>query len=233
MKTGVTFANSPADASGVHVTLSDGARGDADIALVAVGRAPNTDGLGLEEVGVRVDRGYVIVDERCHTGVANLWAIGDIVPGPQLAHRGFAQVFAVAERIAGLEVPPLVDSGIPRIVYADPEVASVGLTEAQAVAALGADAVEVGTYSLGGNARSLILGTSGMVKAVRAVDGPVLGIHIVGARVGELIGEAQLIVGWEALPEDVAALIHAHPPQAAALGEIHLALAGKPLHAPS
>ncbi|MDR1426862.1 MAG: dihydrolipoyl dehydrogenase [Bifidobacteriaceae bacterium] len=230
-KTGVTVTDVTEDTTGVHVTVSDGGTLDTDILLVAVGRAPNTEGLGLEDQGVNVERGYVIVDEQCRTGVDGIWAIGDIVPGPQLAHRGFAQGIAVAERIAGLEVPPLVDSGIPRIAYCDPEIASVGLTEAQAVARYGADGIAVETQTLGGNARSLVLGTSGMVKVIRVDGGPILGIHIVGSRAGELIGEAQLIVNWEALPEEVAALVHAHPTQTEALGEAHLALAGKPLHA--
>jgi dihydrolipoamide dehydrogenase len=231
VKTSVTVADISEDASGVHVTLSDGGTLDTDIVLVAIGRLPATGGLGLEAVGVKTDRGYVIVDEQCHTGVAGLWAVGDIVPGLQLAHRGFAQGIAVAERIAGLTPPPLVESGIPRIVYSDPEVASVGLTQAQAAQRYGPDGIETETQTLGGNARSLVLQTIGTVTVIRAKDGPVVGIHLVGGRVGELIGEAQLIVGWEAFPDDVAALIHAHPTQTEAIGEAHLALAGRPLHA--
>ncbi len=178
-----------------------------------------------------MDRGFVIVDERLHTGVGNIYAVGDIVPGLQLAHRGFAQGIFVAEQIAGLNPTPIVESGIPRVTYCEPEVASVGLTEAKAKELHGADGVETLEYNLAGNGKSQILGTTGFVKLVRQKDGPVVGVHMVGARVGELIGEGQLIVNWEAYPEDVAALVHAHPTQNEALGEAHLALAGKPLHA--
>jgi dihydrolipoamide dehydrogenase len=151
------------------------------------------------------------------------------VPGLQLAHRGFAQGIFVAEEIAGLAPAVIDEIGIPRVTYCDPEIASVGLTEAQARETHG----DVATYeyNLGGNGKSQILGTQGFVKLVRQVDGPVVGVHMIGARMGEQIGEAQLIVNWEAHPEDVAGLIHAHPTQNEALGEAHLALAGKPLHA--
>jgi dihydrolipoamide dehydrogenase len=173
----------------------------------------------------------VLVDERLRTGVGNVYAVGDIVPGLQLAHRGFAQGIFVAEQIAGLDPTPIVESGIPRVTYSDPEVASVGLTEAAARERYGAADVQTLEYNLAGNGKSRILATQGFVKLVRRVDGPVVGVHLVGARVGELIGEAQLIVNWEAYPEDVASLVHAHPTQNEALGEAHLALAGKPLHA--
>lgn len=215
----------------VHVTGADPI--EAELMLVAVGRGANTDGLGYAEQGIAMDRGFVLADERCRTNVPGVFAVGDIVPGLQLAHRGFAQGIFVAEEIAGLTPQPIDESGIPRVTYSDPEVASVGFTEAQAIEQHGADQVEALVYDLGGNGKSQILKTSGSVKLVRRKNGPVLGIHLVGARVGELIGEAQLIYNWEALPEDVAPLIHAHPTQNEALGEAHLALAGKPLHAHS
>lgn len=228
---GVRFAGVTQDENGVHVSLEDGKTFDADYLLVAVGRGPRTADLGYEEQGLTLDRGFVITNERLHTGVGNIYAVGDIVPGLQLAHRGFAQGIFVAEEIAGLNPQPIVESGIPRVTYSEPEVASVGLTEAKAKEVHGADAVEVLEYNLGGNGKSQILGTAGFVKLVRQKDGPVIGVHMIGARVGELIGEGQLIVNWEAYPEDVAALVHAHPTQNEALGEAHLALAGKPLHA--
>jgi dihydrolipoamide dehydrogenase len=158
-----------------------------------------------------------------------VYAVGDIVPGLQLAHRGFAQGIFVAEEIAGLAPAVIEETGIPRVTYCDPEIASVGLTEPQAREKYG----DVATYeyNLGGNGKSQILGTQGFVKLVRRVDGPIVGVHMIGARMGEQIGEAQLVVNWEAHPEDVASLIHAHPTQNEALGEAHLALAGKPLHA--
>jgi dihydrolipoamide dehydrogenase len=214
--------------SGVRVTAG-GTTLEAEILLVAVGRGPVTAGLGLEEHGVRLEGGFVTVDERLRTTAAGVHAVGDVVAGLQLAHRGFQQGIFVAEEIAGLSPAPIVESGIPRVTYSDPEVASVGLTEAQARAEYGE--VETVTYDLGGNGRSQILRTQGFVKLVRRPDGPVVGVHLVGARVGELVGEAQLIVNWEAHPEDVAPLVHAHPTQTEALGEAHLALAGKPLHA--
>jgi dihydrolipoamide dehydrogenase len=221
------------DDNGVHVSLEDGKTFDAELLLVAVGRGPRTSGVGYEEQGITLDRGFVITDERLHTGVGNIYAVGDIVPGLQLAHRGFAQGIFVAEDVAGLAPRPVEDAGIPRVTYCDPEVSSVGYTEAQAIERLGADKVESYEYNLGGNGKSQILGTAGFVKAVREKDGPVIGIHMVGSRVGELIDEGELIVNWEAYPEDVASLIHPHPTQSEAVGEAFLALAGKPLHAHS
>ncbi len=229
--TGVRFSGVTQDDAGVHVSLEDGRTFDAEYLLVAVGRGPRTADLGYEEQGVRVDRGFVLTNERLHTGVGSVYAVGDIVPGLQLAHRGFQQGIFVAEEIAGLNPAPIVESGIPRVTYSDPEVASVGVTEAKAKEIYGADAVETLEYNLGGNGRSQIRGTTGFVKLVRAKDGPVVGVHMIGAGVGELIAEGQLVVNWEAYPEDVAALVHAHPTQNEALGEAFLALAGKPLHA--
>ena len=228
---GARFAGATQDDNGVHVSLESGETIDAELLLVAVGRGPSTNGLGYEDQGVTLDRGFVITNDRLHTGVANIYAVGDIVPGLQLAHRGFQQGIFVAEEITGLKPATIIESGIPRVTYCDPEVASVGLTEVKAREVYGADGVDVVEYNLGGNGKSKILDTTGFVKLVRAKNGPVVGVHMIGARVGELIGEGQLIVNWEAHPEDVAALVHAHPTQNEALGEAHLALAGKPLHA--
>ena len=229
-KTGVRFTGAQATDSGVTVTLEDGSTLSADLLLVAVGRGPNSAGLGYEEAGIAMERGFVLVDEYCRTNVDGVYAVGDLIPTLQLAHLGFAEGILVAEHIAGVPVVPIDYAGVPRITYSDPEVASVGLTEAQAVERLGADKVTTLNYDLGGNGKSQILKTQGAVKLVAEKDGPVLGIHMVGARVGELIAEAQLIYNWEALPSDVAQLIHPHPTQSEALGEAHLALAGKPLH---
>ncbi len=230
-KVGVRFQGVTQDDAGVTVSLEDGTVIEAELMLVAVGRGARTADLGYEAQGVRVDRGFVLTDDHLHTGVANIYAVGDIVPGLQFAHRGFAQGIFLAEHIAGLKPIPLVEANIPRVTYCDPEVASVGLTEAQARQLHGADAIESLEYNLGGNGKSQIIGTAGFVKLVRVKNGPVVGVHMLGARMGEQIGEAQLIVSWEAHPEDVAALVHAHPTQNEALGEAHLALAGKPLHA--
>ena len=230
VRTGARFASAAQSGDVVTVTLEGGETLEADLLLVAVGRGPSTAGLGFEEAGVALDRGFVTADAHCRTSVEGVWAVGDIVPGLQLAHRGFAQGIFVAESIAGLSPTPIVESEIPRVTYCEPEVASVGLTEEQARAVHG-DAVETYEYNLGGNGKSQILQTQGFVKLVRVTDGPVVGIHMVGSRMGEQVGEAQLVVGWQAHPEDVAALVHAHPTQNEALGEAHLALAGKPLHA--
>jgi dihydrolipoamide dehydrogenase len=231
--TATSFTSVESSATGVKVTVSDGSVLEAELLLVAVGRGPVTDGLGYDEQGVAMDRGFVLADERCRTNVPGVFAVGDIVPGLQLAHRGFAQGIFVAEEIAGLAPMAIEESGIPRVTYSDPELASVGLTEEQAVELHGAEGVTTLVYDLGGNGKSPILKTQGSVKLVRKVDGPVIGVHLVGARVGELIGEAQLICNWEAFPADVAPLVHAHPTQNEALGEAHMALAGKPLHAHS
>ena len=232
-RTGTPFQSVKTTDTGVAVTVEGGDLIEAELLLVAVGRGPVTDGLGYDEQGVAMERGFVTTDERCRTNLEGVYAVGDIVPGLQLAHRGFQQGIFVAEDIAGLGPAPIDESGIPRVTYSHPEVASVGLSEAAAVERHGADAVESLTYDLGGNGKSQILATQGFVKLVRLHDGPVVGVHMVGDRIGELIGEAQLIYGWEAQPEDVAPLVHAHPTQHEALGEAHLALAGKPLHAHS
>ncbi len=229
-KTGVRFSGATQDDNEVTVSLESGDTLKADLLLVAVGRGPNASGFGYEEVGITMDRGFVLTDERLRTNVPNIFAVGDIVPGLQLAHRGFAQGIFVAEEIGGLNPAPIVESGIPRVTYCDPEVASVGITEAQARERFGDDEVQTYEYNLGGNGKSQILATAGFVKLVRQKSGPVVGVHMVGARVGELIGEGQLIVNWEAFPEEVAQLVHAHPTQNEAMGEAHLALAGKPLH---
>jgi len=228
---GVRFASATQDQDGVTVALEDGSEIRADYLLVAVGRGPATAGLGFEEAGVALDRGFVTVDDRLRTTAEHVWAVGDIVPGLQLAHRGFQQGIFVAEAIAGLDPVPVPETQIPKVTYSHPEVASVGLTEAQAVEAHGAEGVTAYEYNLAGNGKSEIIGTGGLVKVVRQVNGPVLGVHLLGDRVGELITEGQLAVAWEAHPEDIAPLIHAHPTQSEALGEAFLALAGKPLHA--
>ncbi len=230
--TGTRFESVKTTDSGVTVTVEGGKTFEAELLLVAVGRGPVTDGLGYEEQGIAMERGFVTTDARCRTNVEGVYAVGDIVPGLQLAHRGFQQGVFVAEELAGLSPAAIDETGIPRVTYCEPEVASVGLTEAQAREQHG-DAVETLTYDLGGNGKSQILATQGFVKLVRVTDGPVVGVHMVGARVGELIGEAQLIYNWDAHPEDVAQLVHAHPTQNEALGEAHLALAGKALHAHS
>jgi dihydrolipoamide dehydrogenase len=233
-KTGTKFTGVSQTADAVTISLENGEEIEADLLLVAVGRGPNTADLGYEENGITLDRGFVPTTERLHTGVGNIYAVGDIVPGLQLAHRGFQQGIFVAEEIAGLNPPVIDEKGIPRVTYCEPEVASVGLTEAQAKEAYGE--VQTYTYDLAGNGKSQILKTAGAVKLVKGGtgdDAPVVGVHMIGSRMGEQVGEAQLIYNWEALPAEVANLVHAHPTQNEALGEAHLALAGKPLHSHS
>ena len=227
-RTGVRFGGVDRAEDGVRVALADGTELDADLLLVAVGRGPVSAGLGYEDAGIAIERGYVLVDGYCQTNVPTVSAVGDLIPTPQLAHVGFAEGILVAERVAGLDVVPIDYLGVPRVTYSEPEVASVGLTTAQA-RARGHEVVEV-QYDLAGNGKATILRAAGAVTVLRAKDGPVLGIHLVGSRMGELAAEAQLIYNWEAFPEDVAALLHPHPSQSEAIGEAHLALAGKPLH---
>lgn len=231
-KTNTRFKSVEQHDNGVVVTTEGGDTFEAEVLLVAIGRGPVTQDLGYAEAGIEMDRGYVITNERLHTGVGNIYAVGDIVPGLQLAHRGFAHGIFVAEEIAGLDPVPVADRDIPKVTYCEPEIASVGLTEAQAREEYGDD-VKTVEYNLAGNGKSQILKTTGFIKLVSVKDGPIVGVHMIGARVGELIGEGQLMVNWQAYPEDVAQLIHAHPTQNEALGEAALALAGKPLHAHS
>ncbi|ASN19811.1 dihydrolipoyl dehydrogenase [Arthrobacter sp. YN] len=228
--TGIFFQGVEQNDDGVKVTLVDGQTFEADLLLVAVGRGPVTANLGYEKAGLTIDRGFVITNERLHTGVGNIYAVGDIVPGVQLAHRGYQQGIFVAEEIAGLNPAIVEDINIPKVTYCEPEIATVGYTEKAAKEKFGDDQVQTQEYNLAGNGKSSILGTGGIVKLVRQKDGPVVGIHMIGSRMGEQIGEAQLIVNWEAYPEDVAQLVHAHPTQNESLGEAHLALAGKALH---
>ena len=230
-KTGAKFASVEHTDSGVKVSLETGDTLEAELLLVAVGRGPNTAGVGYEEQDVAMERGFVLTDERLRTNLPNVFAVGDIVPGLQLAHRGFQQGIFIAEEIAGLAPAAIDELGIPRVTYSEPEVASMGLSEAEAKSKYGEDAVEALTYDLAGNGKSQILKTAGFIKLVREKDGPVVGLHMVGSRVGEQVAEAQLIYNWEAYPAEVAQLVHAHPTQNEAMGEAHLALAGKPLHA--
>lgn len=228
--TNTRFSRATQDENGVHVSTETGKTFDADILLVAVGRGPVTQGLGYEEAGIRMDRGFVLVDERLRTGVGSIRAVGDIVPGLQLAHRGFLQGIFVAEDIAGLNPAVIDESGIPRVTFSEPEIASVGLTERAAREKYG-DAVRTVEYNLAGNGKSNILGTAGFIKLVSVENGPIVGFHGIGSRIGEQIGEGELMVNWEAYPSDVASLIHAHPSQNESIGEAAMALAGKPLHA--
>ncbi len=219
---------------GDHVDVTYDADGGttvrADVCLIAVGRGPVTDNLELESAGVTVhERGFVKVDGQLRTSAAHVWAVGDVAATPlQLAHVAFTEGYAVAERIAGIGVPDIDYANIPRVTYCTPEIASVGLTEAQAKER-GTIVTEKLDFRAIGKAN--IVGEGGFVKVVSAADGgPVLGIHMIGPHVTDLIAEAMLITNWEAVPDEVAALFHPHPTLSEALGESFLALAGKPLH---
>ena len=227
---GARFSGMERTETGVVVSTENGKTFEAELLLVAVGRGPVSEGLGYAEVGVELEGGYVKVDALCQTNIPTISAVGDLIPTPQLAHVGFGEGILVAERIAGLNPVPIDYDGVPRVTYSEPEVASMGLTEPAARERYGNDNIETFVYDLAGNGRSQILRTSGAVKLVRQKDGPVVGIHMVGSRMGELVSEAQLIYNWEAYPSDVAQLVHMHPTQSEALGEAHMALAGKPLH---
>ena len=229
-KTNTMFDSVERTASGVTVRTADSATYDAEILLIAVGRGPATANLGYEEAGVAMDRGFVLTDDYGRTNIENVWAVGDIVPGVQLAHRGFAQGIAVAEAIAGLEPRPIDDDLVPKVTFCDPEIASVGLTEERAAEVHGAQNIETAEFNVAGNAKSQILGAQGFVKLVSLKDGPILGFHAIGTRMGEQVGEGQLIVSWEADAADIAPLVHAHPTQNETIGEAAMALAGKPLH---
>jgi dihydrolipoamide dehydrogenase len=228
--TGKFFEKVERTDSGVQVTIQDGTVVDGDLVLVAVGRGPVTEGCGYEEQGVQMDRGFVVTNEHLQTNLPNVYAVGDIVPGVQLAHRGFLQGIFVAEHIAGLNPPVIDEAGIPRVTFTEPEVASMGLNEDKARERYGDDKIKTVNYNLAGNGKSNILKTQGFVKLVAVEDGPIVGVHMVGARISEQIGEAELIYNWEGYASDVAQLIHMHPTQNEAIGEAAMALAGKPLH---
>jgi dihydrolipoamide dehydrogenase len=219
---------------GERVTVTFDAGGntqsvDADICLVAVGRGPITEDAGLEQVGIEVDRGYVKVNGQMQTSVDGVFAIGDVCTSPfQLAHVSIAEGVAVAERIGGEDVPELDYAGVPRVTFSSPEISSVGLTEAQARER--GHEVEIEKFSMQGLGKANILAEGGTVKVVAEKGGPVLGVHLIGPHVTDLVAEAMLITNWEAMPAEVAALIHPHPTLSEAIGESHLALAGKPLH---
>ena len=221
---------------GVEVSYEangEGASVTAEICLIATGRGPVTDGLGLEELGVSMhEKGYVNVDEHLRTNVDGVWALGDVAATPlQLAHVSFDEGYAVAERIAGEEVPAIDYALVPKVTYCSPEIASVGLTEEQAKA----QGREVETKKLDFRAigKANIVGEGGFVKVVAgAGGGPTLGVHMIGPHVTDLISEAVLITAWEATAADVARFHHPHPTLSEGVGEAFLALAGKPLHSP-
>ncbi|ANP50242.1 dihydrolipoamide dehydrogenase [Streptomyces griseochromogenes] len=207
---------------------------EAERLLVAVGRAPVTEGLDLAAAGLTADeRGFVVPADwsRLETAAAGIHVVGDLLPPPSLglAHASFAEGLLVAETLAGLASPPVEYAAVPRVTYSSPQTASVGLGEAEARAR--GHEVDVGTMPLTAVAKGMVHGQGGMVKVVtEAGGGQVLGVHLVGPHVSEMIAESQLIVGWDAQPSDVARHVHAHPTLSEAVGEVFLTLAGRGLH---
>ncbi|MFI0899623.1 dihydrolipoyl dehydrogenase [Streptomyces sp. NPDC020983] len=235
--TGARMTGAEPYANGVRVTVRDARGGtrvhDVERLLVAVGREPVTDGLGLAEAGLATDaHGFVAPADwaRLETAVPGVHVVGDLLPPPSpgLAHASFAEGLLVAEVLAGRSPRPVDYAAVPRVTYSSPQTASVGLTEQQAADA-GHDVV-VGTMPLTAVAKGMVHGQGGSVKVVAAAGGPVLGVHLVGPHVSEMIAESQLIVGWEAEPADVAAHVHPHPTLSEAVGEVFLSLAGRALH---
>ena len=228
LKTGVGPAE--VTGNGVKVSFRDKVL-EVDVALVAVGRGPNTDRIGLETLRADVEEGYIKVDPvTMETAEPGVYAVGDIVAGtPQLAHAAFAEGIAAATYIATGEPAPVDYRAIPRVTYTHPEVAEVGISAADAQAT-GME-VEVTKHPFGGVGRALIIGQSqGMVKVVAEKDGPLVGAAVVGPQAGEMIHELMFAVGWEALPEEAAAFIHAHPTLSEAVGETLLSATGRSLH---
>jgi dihydrolipoamide dehydrogenase len=204
---------------------------EVDQVLVSIGRRPVTEGIGAEEAGVRVDqRGFVEVDPATmQTSRPGVYAIGDCVGTPGLAHVAYAEAVVAVEHFLGEDPPPVDYAKVPWVVYTHPEVAWSGMTEAEARAA-GFD-VEVHKHAMAGNGRAMILGeTDGLVKVVAQRDGPILGFHMVGPWASELLHEGYLAVNWEALPDDVGRLIHAHPSLSEAIGETMITFSGRSLH---
>jgi dihydrolipoamide dehydrogenase len=230
VKTGVRVEPARITPTGVTVPFADTSV-DVDVVLVAVGRGPMTEGIGLEDVGISTERGFIPVDlETMQTVVPGIYAVGDVVAGtPQLAHVGFAEAIAAVTHIATGETAPVEYRAIPMVVYTHPEAASVGLTEAEALAE-GYD-VEITDHAMRAVGRAIIHGeTGGVVKIVAQKDGSILGATVVDPLAGEVIHELMYAVGWEALPKEAAAFIHAHPTISEGIGEALLASAGRPLH---
>lgn len=218
----------------VKVTTKDGTSYEGDLLMVAIGRGPVSEGMGFEEAGVTLDRGFVAVDEYCRTGLewdgGRQYALGDVIPTLGLAHASFQEGMLVAEHAAGMPVRPIDYAGVPRVYYCTPEIGAVGFTE-QELKDRGI-AYDVGKFAFSHNARAMMQKGQGHVKVLAAKDGgKVLGVHIVGPHATDLVAEAQLIYNWEALPTEVAEFIHPHPTLSEAVGEAHMVLAGKAIHA--
>ena len=228
VKIGDVRVHKSADKKGVTIAYTDAAGKEQTLAceklIVSIGRVPNTIGLNAEAVGLKLDeRGFIAVDTDCKTNLPNVWAIGDVVRGPMLAHKAEEEGVAVAERIAGQH--PHVDfNTVPWVIYTSPEIAWVGQTEAQLKAA--GRAYKVGTFPFMANGRARALGdTTGMVKMLAdATTDEILGVHMIGPMVSELIAEAVVAMEFKASAEDIARICHAHPSLSEATKEAALAV---------
>jgi len=230
VKTGTQVGAPVFTPTGVTVPIGEDSV-EVDVVLVAVGRAPVTDGIGLETAGIETDRGFIPVDlDTMQTAIPSVYAVGDVVAGTaQLAHVGFAEAIAAITHIATGETAAVNYRAVPMVVYTHPEAAAVGLTEAQAIEQ-GFD-IEVTTHGMRGVGRAIIHGeTGGVVKIIAQRGGPMLGETVVDPIAGEIIHELMYSVGWEALPSEAAAFIHAHPTISEGIGETLLVAAGRPLH---
>ncbi len=221
----------PGDPTVVRYSTEGGAEQvEVDVVVVSVGRRPRSEGIGLEGSGIEVDgRGYVVVDDHLRTAVPGVYAVGDLVATPALAHVGFAESVVAIRTILGEAVLPIEYDKVPWGIYCHPEVAFSGLTE-EAAKAQGYDVV-TSVHRFAGNGRALIIGEpDGLVKIVAERDGPVLGVHIAGPWATELLAEGYLAVNWEATPGEIGALLHPHPTLSELFGESALALTGRSLH---
>ena len=225
---GVRIDGVKADKKGVTVTYTDAKGGEQALAcdrlIVSIGRLPNTGGLSAEAVGLQLDeRGFVAVDGECRTNLPGVWAVGDVVRGPMLAHKAEEEGVAVAERIAG-EHGHVNFNTIPWVMYTSPEIAWVGQTEQQLKSA--GRAYKAGTFPFSANGRARALGdTTGMVKFLAdAATDEILGVHMIGPMVSELISEAVVAMEFRASSEDIARICHAHPSLSEATKEAALAV---------
>ena len=236
VRTGVAVTgHAPSSSGATTVSFGDGESIETDLVVVSVGRSPFTDGVIAEGTGVRVtDRGHIEVDGNYRTGEPSVWAIGDVIATPQLAHVGFAEAICVVKDILGEEAVPVDNSKVPWAIYCQPEVAFAGMSEAAAKEA----GIEVVTskHRFGGNSRAMIIGqTDGLVKIIAekrpdGSAGKLLGVHMVGPWVTEQLSGGYLAVNWEATADEVAAFIQPHPSLTELFGESVLALTGRSLH---
>lgn len=237
--TGVSVSGASPTDSGIEVDIEKEGKKEklsADRMFVAIGRGPRTEGMGFEDVGVKMEKGFIVTDQNFKTSVDGVYAIGDAIhvpdanwPHPQLAHVAYQEGQKVAELLAGQKVTPMDYKNVPHVIYCQPEVAAVGLTEDKAKE-LGMDVITK-KYPFTGNARALMLGGGmGFVKTVAEKDGAVVGVHMIGPRTSDLISEAMLVTTWEAFPEELGEIMHPHPTLSEVVGETFLELAGKPLH---